>query len=99
MRGDAEVMLALWPRSDEVTYLDPRGNLHQGWAELHAYWEAGALANREAPGAIVTSGLDVRIVVNKRLGYTLTRETLRKSGSDVAERTYHTTNIYRHEDD
>jgi len=40
--GDAEPMLALWSRADDVTYMSPFGELLVGWEPIRASWQTQA---------------------------------------------------------
>jgi uncharacterized protein (TIGR02246 family) len=74
MRGDAAPMLTLWSAQDDVTYLDPRGGVHQGRAAIVAYWQHAAQMNSGAPGAIVVTPEPLAVWTSGNLTCAVTRE-------------------------
>ena len=98
MSGDAAPMLELWSEQDDVTYFDPRGEIHRGRDALVSYWERAASTNRETPGAIGVTAKHVAIHADDLLLSTVTVEHIMINGEGQASRQQaRATNVYRRE--
>jgi ketosteroid isomerase-like protein len=53
MEGDISPMLALWSAQEDVTYVDPAGQLHQGSDGIVTYWQQAAQRNVEASSRVL----------------------------------------------
>jgi hypothetical protein len=48
MEGDMSPMLALWSTEEDVTYVDPAGQVHRGSDGIVTYWQQAVQRNAEA---------------------------------------------------
>ncbi|PWT78571.1 MAG: hypothetical protein C5B60_00940, partial [Chloroflexi bacterium] len=55
MEGDITPMLALWSTQEDVTYVDPAGQLHQGPDGIVTYWRQAARRNIESSSKVLAT--------------------------------------------
>src|SRR5215472_17092999 len=55
MEGDITPMLTLWSTQEDVTYVDPAGQPHQGSQGIATYWQQAAQRNAEALSKVLAT--------------------------------------------
>lgn len=73
--GDVSLMLEVWSRADDVTYMGPGGGIKVGWSEVQKDWKSQAalkLGGYVSPSNMhVVINKDIAIVVNDEIGKNL----------------------------
>lgn len=94
--GNADPMVSLWPRRDDVTTMHPVGGREVGWEEVSGTWRA--VAGVAEGGHVEPTDRLVRVVDD--LAYELVTENASMTlGGELVEGSYRATNVYRREND
>jgi ketosteroid isomerase-like protein len=99
MEGDISPMLALWSTQEDVTYVDPAGQLHQGSDGIVAYWRQAAQRNVEAASKVLATADLIVMHASDSVLYTVMAEHIwisQPSGRLLQMKAV-STNIYRYE--
>src|SRR5215469_11993156 len=99
MEGDITPMLALWSTQEDVTYMDPVGQIHQGSDGIATYWRQVAKRNAEASSRILATADLISMHAGGSLICTVMAEHIwisQPSGRLVQMKAV-STNIYRYE--
>lgn len=93
--GNADPMVSLWPRRDDVTTMHPVGGREVGWEEVSGSWRA--VADVAEGGRVEPTDRLVRVTGD--LAYELVTENASMAlGGESVEGSYRATNVYRRED-
>jgi hypothetical protein len=96
LRGDPELMLALWSHAGDVTYCDPGGSILRGWTALEPYWHRAAELSASATDKLSVNGEEVTLTRHGDIAWAVTRETVRRSNGSVVL-VARATNLYQRE--
>jgi ketosteroid isomerase-like protein len=100
MEGDISPMLALWSTLEDITYVDPAGQLHQGPDGIATYWRQAAKRNAEASSKVLATADLISMHASGGLVCTVMAEHIwisQPSGRLVQMKAV-STNIYRYQD-
>lgn len=72
IQGDLEPMIKIWSHADDVTYLDPMGNMLVGWDQVLKSWEEQAklkVGGKVDPENMhVVAGVDIGVTIDYERG-------------------------------
>jgi ketosteroid isomerase-like protein len=99
MEGDISPMLALWSTQEDVTYVDPAGQLHQGSNGILSYWRRAAQRNVEASSRVLATADLIVMHASDSMICTVMAEHIRISqpSGRLLQMKAVSTNTYRYE--
>jgi ketosteroid isomerase-like protein len=99
MEGDLSPMLALWSTEEDVTYVDPAGQLHQGSYAIVTYWQQAARRNAEASSKVLGTADLIVVHASDSIVCTVMAEHIRISqpSGRLLQMKAVSTNVYRYE--
>jgi ketosteroid isomerase-like protein len=99
MEGDTSRMLALWSTQEDVTYVDPAGQLHQGSDGIVTYWQQAAERNAEASSKVLATADPIVTHASDTIICTVMSEHIwiRQPSGRLLQMKAVSTNIYRYE--
>lgn len=72
IQGDLEPMIEIWSHADDITYLDPMGNILVGWDQVLKSWEEQVKlkvgGSVEPENMHIVAGADLAVTMNFERG-------------------------------